>query len=49
MFEKEKAIIKEDVCMTFYNDIKPLYIETDASELGLGAALPQNKKQYKLS
>ena len=26
--------------MKFYNDTKPLYLETDASGVGLGAALP---------
>ena len=27
--------------MKLYNDTKPLYLETDASEVGLGAALLQ--------
>ena len=27
--------------MKFYNDSKPLYLETDVSEVGLGAALLQ--------
>ena len=34
MFDKAKAIMKEDACMNFYDETKPLYIETDASEVG---------------
>ena len=39
MFDKAKAIIKEDVYMKFYDETKPLYIETDVSGVGLGAAV----------
>ena len=39
MFDKAKTIIKEDVYMEFYDKTKPLYIETDASGVELGAAL----------
>ena len=35
-----KAIIKVDTCMKFYDE-KTSYIETDASGVGLGAALLQ--------
>ena len=41
IFNKAKALIREDVCMKFYDETKPLYIETDASGVGLGAALIQ--------
>ena len=42
MFNKAKAIIK-DVCMKFYDETKPLYIDTDASGVGLGTALLQTR------
>ena len=29
------------MCMKFYDDTKPLYLETDASGVGLGSALLQ--------
>ena len=34
-----KQLIKVDVYMKFYDDTKLLYLETDASEIGLGAVL----------
>ena len=43
MFDKAKAIIKEDACMKFYDETKPLYIETDASGAGLGNALLETR------
>ena len=39
--DKAKSIIKADVCMKFYDDAKPLYLETDASRVSLGVALLQ--------
>ena len=41
LFNKAKALIKEDDCMEFYDETKPLYLETDASRVGLGAGLLQ--------
>ena len=41
MFINAKSIIKADVCMKFYDNSKPLYLETDASGISLGAALLQ--------
>ena len=35
---KAKEIIKEDACMKFYDETKSLYVETDASRVGFGAA-----------
>ena len=49
LFDNAKSIIKADVCMTFYNNSKPLYLETDASGISLGAALLQTLSQHSLS
>ena len=43
MSHKAKAIIKEDVCIKFYDETKLLYIEIDASGVGLGASLLQTR------
>ena len=39
LFNKVTSLIKVDMCMIFYNNTKPLYLETDTSGIGLGAAL----------
>ena len=39
LFNKAKLLIKVDMCMKFYDDTKLLYLETDVSGVGLGAAL----------
>ena len=44
---QQGKIIKDDVCMKFYNETKPLYLETDTSGIGLGAALLQTRDQMK--
>ena len=41
LFSKTKSLIKADMCMKFYDDTKPFYLETDASGVGLGVALLQ--------
>ena len=41
LFNKAKLLIKSYMCMKFYNDTKPLYLETDASGVGIGEALLQ--------
>ena len=41
LFNKAKLLIKADMCMKFYDDTKALYLETDVSGIGLGAALLQ--------
>ena len=43
MFDNGKAIIKEDTCIKFYDETKPLYRETNVSGDGLGAALLQRR------
>ena len=40
-FAKAKSLIKVDMCMEFYDDTKLLYLETDVTGVGLGAALLQ--------
>ena len=44
LFNKAKLLIKSDMCMTFYDGTKPLYLETDASSVDLGAALLQTQE-----
>ena len=44
LFNKVKLLIKSDMCMKFYDDTKLLYLETDASGVGLSAALLQMHK-----
>ena len=41
LFAKAKSLIKVDICMKFYNDIKLLYLETNVSGVGLRVALLQ--------
>ena len=43
MYDKTKSLRKADVCMKFYNETKPLYLETDASLKGLDATLLQTR------
>ena len=38
LFNKAKSLIKVDMCMKFYDDTKPLYLETDTSGVGLSMA-----------
>ena len=41
LFASAKSIIKTDVCIKFNDNSKLLYLETDASGIGLGASLLQ--------
>ena len=41
VFKKAELLLKSDMCMKCYDDTKLLYLETDASRVGLGASLLQ--------
>ena len=41
LFDKVKLIIKDDACMKLYDEMKPLYLQTDASKVGLRESLLQ--------
>ena len=43
IFNEAKAIIKEDACIKYYDETKLIYIEMDASGVGLGATLLQTR------
>ena len=43
LFDKAKSVTKEGACMKFYYETQPLYLETDASRVRLGAALLQTR------
>ena len=43
LYDKTKSLIKNNICMKFYNETKCLYLETYASSIGLGAALLQTR------
>ena len=43
IFNEVKGIIKEDACVEFYDETKPLYMKLDASEVGLGATMLQTR------
>ena len=43
LFERAKFISKEDACMKFYDEVKPLYLDTDVSGVGLGTGLLQTR------
>ena len=42
--KKVKAIIKDDVCIKFCNEKEFLFLETDASSVGLGVS-PADKQE----
>ena len=41
LFVKAKLLMQADVCMKYYDDSKPLYLETDAFGVDFGVALLQ--------
>ena len=47
IYDKTKSLLKVNACMKFNNETKPLYLETDASGIGLNAALLQTRDGMK--
>ena len=43
IYNKANLLIQKDVHMKFYDETKPLYLETDESGIGLGATLLQTR------
>ena len=43
LFDKAKSIMKEGACMKFYDETKPLNLNTDVSGVGLRAGLLQTR------
>ena len=41
IYERAKSVMRQDTCMKYCDARKPLYLETDASGVGFGAALLQ--------
>ena len=39
LFDKAETLIKEDACMKFYDETRPLYLETDRPRVGLETGL----------
>ena len=44
LFDKSKLIIKEDACVTFYNEMELLYLEINASRVEFRANLLQTRE-----
>ena len=44
IYDDAKLLIKADACMKFYDENRPLYLETDMSGVGLGAMLLQRDR-----
>ena len=43
LYDKTKSLIQNDVYMKFYDQTRPLYLETDTSRIELGTALLQTR------
>ena len=46
---QSKIHYEKDACMNFYDEMKSLYLETNASGVGLRSGLFTNKRGYELS
>ena len=45
LFDKDNSLINNDAWMKFYDETKPLFLETDVSRSGLGVALLQTRDE----
>ena len=45
IYNKAKSIIKKDMCMKFYKENKELFLEKDASGVGLGSSITSTNRQ----
>ena len=43
LYDKTKSLIKDDICMKFYDKTKPVYLKIDASGIGFGTVLLQTR------
>ena len=47
LFDNVKSLIKDDACMKFHIETKPLYLESNMSGIGVGTTLLQTRDVMK--
>ena len=48
LYENAKKLITKETCMKFHDATKPLYLEMDASGVGIGTSLLQMLRGHEL-